>query len=108
MNERAVKVHFLGWKARFEFDEWVYLDANADRLLPPDADEPFYDWGTTVGHVQDDQYEVDKILKKRKRKDSTFFRLCWRGYSESSDSWEPEENVHPDLIAYKLRIRVVM
>ena len=40
-----------------------------------------------------EEYEVERILDERTRRRKTQFYVRWKGYSEASDSWEPEENV---------------
>jgi len=38
-------------------------------------------------------YEIEKILRKRKRKGIKEVLIKWKGYPRSQSSWEPEENV---------------
>ncbi|CAF1627004.1 unnamed protein product, partial [Didymodactylos carnosus] len=44
------------------------------------------------------QFIVEKIIGKRRRRGITEYFLKWQGYPESDNSWEPEGNIHPDLI----------
>ena len=45
----------------------------------------------TVG--PDDVYRVEKILKTKKVKGKKYYLIKWKGYPDSFNSWEPEENV---------------
>ena len=48
-----------------------------------------------------EEFEVEKILKMRKRGKSTQYLVRWKGYHPEDDTWEPEANLRhaPDLIA---------
>ena len=47
-----------------------------------------------------DQFEVEEILDSRPADGGTEYLVKWMGYDEPSDnSWEPESNIHPDLVA---------
>ncbi|XP_028392347.1 chromodomain Y-like protein 2 [Dendronephthya gigantea] len=51
-------------------------------------------------HDPDDQiFEVEKILSKRKKRGKVEFLVQWRGYGPEEDSWEPEENLFDCLTA---------
>ena len=44
------------------------------------------------------EYEVEKILRKRVKKGTTQYLVKWKGYSSSENTWEPTENLHcPDV-----------
>ncbi len=46
------------------------------------------------------EYEVEKILKKRSRRGRTRYFVHWKGYPDSENSWIPEKNLHaPDLLS---------
>ena len=45
-------------------------------------------------NVDDDTYEVDKIMEKRTRMGRTEYRIRWKGYHSSDDTWEPTENLN--------------
>lgn len=49
------------------------------------------------------QFEVESILDSRTRKGKTEFKIRWKGYSPSSDTWEPERNLNCEeiLAAFK-------
>lgn len=44
----------------------------------------------------DDVYEVEKILKEDR--ETGRFLIRWEGYGADADTWEPEENVAPQLV----------
>ncbi len=51
-------------------------------------------------------YKVERILSRRQRrsgrKQVTEYLVKWAGYDDTHNSWEPEENLTPDLlVAYK-------
>ena len=51
------------------------------------------------------EWEIESILDSRWRKKREQFLICWKGYSSTHNSWEPQENVHaPQLLEeYKRR-----
>jgi len=38
-------------------------------------------------------FEAEKIVKTRKRKGKTQFKIKWKNFPNSSNTWEPEENI---------------
>jgi len=45
-------------------------------------------------------FEVEKILETRKRNGKNEFKIRWKGFSRSSDSWEPQENINEQLVQF--------
>lgn len=43
--------------------------------------------------VSEDEFEVERVLAKRRRQGKTQYLVRWRGYSEAEDTWEPERNM---------------
>jgi len=39
------------------------------------------------------EYEVEDIIDQSMRDSQTVFRVRWKGYDETDDTWEPEENL---------------
>ena len=42
----------------------------------------------------EEQYEVEMILDSRERRGKREYLIHWKGYSDSEQSWEPEENIN--------------
>jgi len=40
-----------------------------------------------------EEYEVEKILNKRKIRGKDKFLVCWKGYTAEVDTWEDRENL---------------
>ena len=99
-EEREVKVHYHGWKQ--SLDEWIL--ASSDRILDEDEELPeeAHDWGTERGHIDEDQWEVEAIVKRRRKnnKDGCFVR--WAGLNKEGEAWAPSwvalEDVCPELL----------
>jgi len=47
-----------------------------------------------------EEYEVERILEKRTRKNKTEYLVKWKGYDDPAENtWEPEDNLDcPDII----------
>ncbi|XP_046447724.1 chromobox protein homolog 1-like [Daphnia pulex] len=47
-----------------------------------------------------EKYVVEKVVDERKMKGTTQYLLKWKGYDDSDNTWEEEENMNcPELIA---------
>ena len=53
---------------------------------PPDLVEGVAEW------------EVEKILDMRTQRSQKQYLICWKGYSDAHDSWEPWENIKAPLL----------
>ena len=43
---------------------------------------------------EDQEYEVEEILDVKKEDNGTWFKIKWKGYDHSNDTWESEENLN--------------
>jgi hypothetical protein len=60
-------------------------------------------WNFSSDESDDDQYEVESILACQRvtsrGKTATFYRIRWKNFGPTSDSWEPEQNLNcPELL----------
>ena len=47
--------------------------------------------------LEDDEYEVEKIVGRRKRKGKFEYRVKYKGYPSSENTWEPRDNSFRNL-----------
>ena len=47
---------------------------------------------------KEDEYDVEKILDKRKIKGKTQYLVKWLEYEDKENSWEPAENLSPKTV----------
>ena len=47
---------------------------------------------------EDDVFIVEKILNKRTKGNKVYYRIKWKDYPSSENSWEPIENISPALV----------
>lgn len=46
-----------------------------------------------------DYYDVEDILKRKREKDKNYYLVKWTNYNENEATWEPEDNLEPELVA---------
>jgi hypothetical protein len=49
--------------------------------------------------LQTDEYEVEKIMDKTFKKGKPYYLIHWKNFEHSENTWEPEENISPMLLA---------
>ena len=76
-----VKVHYLGWNS--STDEWIALaDERILKELDELPDEKPYSWDMEEGLVdlEDMQYEVERIMRKKSTRDGDVkYLIRWKG-----------------------------
>jgi Chromo (CHRromatin Organisation MOdifier) domain len=104
-TKQEVLVHFINYKKRQ--DEWIEIGSGRLLALGADTgallDEEFQN---TVGHVEEDQFEVDSIIKVRSRAGQFQFLIRWKGYSAKDDLWVAEDDVDPTSVAQFRALRL--
>ena len=64
------------------------IDENEEEIK-----EIFYEPELVKFDKQDNDYEVEKIIKTRTRNKKNDYFIKWLGYPDSMNSWIPEENL---------------
>ena len=71
----------------------AYIDPTSDDFRRPVlSPKPLFK------HKGEDYYAVDRILSHRRYYKKDQYLVSWQGYDSSYNSWEPSENLSPDLI----------
>jgi hypothetical protein len=100
--EMGVMWYKIRWVGE-ESDSWVTSVDGPEALIhdynkragkicePGSDDEPSSDGDCGES---DEEYTVEKVLKKRKYKDTVRYKVLWKGYAKPT--WEPESNLIDD------------
>ena len=95
----------------------VLQDVHSDRLklyLPAVEGErlPLFYYRPQRDVPHDDSYEVDEIVAHRVRNGVRQWRVRWKGYDESHDTWEPASSFvghpHEDWMRYNAQHHIVV
>ena len=44
------------------------------------------------------EYEIDRIMRYRKRNGKEYYYIHWKGYLADDDTWEPKENINEAVL----------
>lgn len=55
---------------------------------------------------QPDEYQMEKIIDHKKKKDGLHLRVRWKNYTAKDDTWEPESNLMCSLCEYKQKMNL--
>lgn len=47
----------------------------------------------------DDQFEVERLIEKRRVGRSVQYLVKWRGYPDSKNTWEKKRDIHLGIVA---------
>ena len=88
-----------------------FVDPNVRPIVPENLDCEQYEPFLSEEDIPEDSFEpeiipidnetifeVEKILKLRRRKGRNEYLIKWKGFNNSSNSWEPEENINEQLV----------
>ncbi|KXN85390.1 Histone-lysine N-methyltransferase SUV39H1 [Leucoagaricus sp. SymC.cos] len=88
--------------------QWKIHDVFHSSLLIPHKETPLYGPQFTRPPPELDQnedtYEVEAILNHKERRRTMYYLIKWKGYPQSENTWEPEENLQKSkrlLVRYK-------
>jgi hypothetical protein len=48
---------------------------------------------------EDDQWEIEALIQKRRRRRRVEYLVKWRGYPDSDNTREKKTDINPDLVA---------
>lgn len=68
----------------------------ADDVLA--RDERVGDHDRWDGHIDEDAWEVERVLKRRRRLGVTEYLVRWAGWDEKHNSWVPEDDISEELL----------
>ena len=68
----------------------IYEKAPNEVILIEDCE------GSATETEDDNQYEVEKVLNKRKKRGRVHYLVKWLGYRDEDNTWEPEDNLDCD------------
>ena len=63
------------------------------------AASPAAEWGSTAGLIEDDQWEVERLVSRRLgRRRRVEYLVRWAGWAAQYDSWEPAKHIDQRLV----------
>ena len=63
-----------------------------------ERDERVGDYDRWDGHIDEDAWEVERVLKRRRRLGVTEYLVRWAGWDEKYNSWVPEDDISEELL----------
>ena len=95
-----IKIHYTSFSHRL--DEWLDVASARLRAVTVDLSHPVVQaWGDgTAGLIEEDVYEVEELIGKRKRDGKVEYRVKWANWDLPGDStWEASDKISDDLIS---------
>ncbi|XP_071176347.1 chromo domain-containing protein cec-1-like [Mytilus edulis] len=87
-------------------DEIVRTDTQPDSNDPTQNDTQVQRNTNDVRNNDDsDLYLVERIVKSKRINNKMHYYIKWLGFGSTSNSWEPEENIPPEL-RHEFKVRM--
>ena len=90
------------WNKQVKQSHTSRLSRPANTTLPPANrelidQELIYDQPPPVD-PEDNQWEVEKLVSKRRIRRTVWYLVKWKGYSAGENSWQERMDIHPQLV----------
>ena len=97
-NTKAAPHHYRYTIKRGSVSDKMFKLDSLDEPPPPPKAKLKSSTSEMLQIGDQDCYEVDSILDKRTVRKRTQYLIKWKGWDESSNTWEYASSIHPDLV----------